>query len=73
MANEQRLKQIAHEINKMSAELYEEGCTVIYGYMNRDGRGATVGSGTLVNIATVLANIVEQLDDESDYGSEVLN
>lgn len=73
MENEQRLKQIAYEINKMSAELNADGCTVIYGYTNSDGRGTIAGSGTAVNIAAILASIVEQLDDGADYGSEVLN
>lgn len=73
MTNEQRLKQIAYDINAMSAELNAEGCAVIYGYINGDGRGYSTGSGTLVDIATILKCIVEQLDDEFDYGSEALN
>lgn len=73
MANEERLKQIALEINKMSDELNADGCAVIYGYINGDGYGAIAGCGTLADIAAIMKSIVEELDDKSNYGSEGLN
>lgn len=74
MTVEDKMKQIARQIDGMQDEIADEEGTVVFCYMNKNNIGTMAVCGTELNIVVVVHNVLEYTEKEfGDIGSEVFS